>query len=103
MEAIKNHYTEDIIFYQPDSITKGQEAVSEVAQDLLDNAPGCVFGLIGPVIVSHDMVMLSWGFGPLGDVKVKGTDIMLVENRKIKMSYVVIEGQSELAWVSVAW
>jgi hypothetical protein len=36
MEAMKKYDVDDIIFYQPDSITQGYEAVSGVAQDLLD-------------------------------------------------------------------
>jgi hypothetical protein len=91
MEAMKKYDADDIIFYQPHSITRGYEAVSGVAQDLLDKAPDWVFSPIGKVIANHDIVMLSWGFGPPGDVKVKGTDVMLVEISRIKVLCVVIE------------
>ena len=96
MEAIKKYYANDIIFYEPESITQGYEAISGVAQALLDKTPGWVFSPIGKAIANHDMAILSWSFGPPGDVKVKGKDIILVENSKIKVLYVVIEGTSEV-------
>jgi hypothetical protein len=96
MEAMKKYDVDDIIFYQPDSITQGYEAVSGVAQDLLDKAPGRVFSTAGKVIANQDIVTLSWSFSPPGDVGVKGTDVMLVENSKIKALCVVIEDRSEV-------
>lgn len=97
MNAMKKYYAQDIVFHEPEATTLGHESISKVAQDLLDKAPGWVFEPFGTVITNHNLIMLAWGFGPPGDAKVNGKDIMLVENGKIKVLYTVIEGQSEVS------
>jgi hypothetical protein len=96
LEAMKKYYADDIVFYEPQNMYQGHEEISKVAQGILDKNPDWGFQPITPIIANHNLIILAWGFGPPGDFKVKGEDILLLEAGKIKTLYVVIEGQSEV-------
>ena len=94
--AMKKYYADDIVFYEPQAIYRGHEAINRVAKDILDKSPGWEFQPVRPLTANHDLIILGWGFGPPGEVMVKGKDVLLLEGGKIKSLYVVIEGQSEI-------
>lgn len=89
--AIAALYTEDCMFYEADGEVRGQAALSEKVQGLLDGAPGFVFTAIdGPDIV-QDMERLTWALGPSGAQPVaKGMDIALISNGRIRSLYTFV-------------
>jgi hypothetical protein len=95
--AIIATYTPDVLFHEPNSTSKGHDAVQRISGDLLDKSPGWVFKPDGPVFVSQNLGMLKWGFGPDGEeAVVKGCDVAEIEEGKIKVLHVMIEGPSSV-------
>jgi hypothetical protein len=54
----------DVLFQDPEGAVRGRDAVETKVAALLADAPGFVFRLTGPVRVSGDLGVLTWGFGP---------------------------------------
>jgi hypothetical protein len=93
--AISKNYSTDIIFYELERVYRGHAEVNLCVKLLLDKSPGWVFKPDGAVSVNHNLGMLSWQFGPEGlEPVVKGTDIAIVEDGKIKILYVVLGKKS---------
>jgi hypothetical protein len=89
--AIARTYTPDVVFSDPEEVVIGHEALNSKAERLLDEAPGFVFRPIGPILTSHDLGYLAWGFGPDGgDPVVRGLDIALVDGGLIKTLYTLL-------------
>jgi hypothetical protein len=101
LAAIKQTYHADVTFYEPDTVITGHDAVNAKVEELLNERQGWGFVPHGNVTKNHDMVHLAWGFGPVGDdgavdVKVKGADVLIVEDAKVKKFWVVLEGITDV-------
>ncbi|EXJ63700.1 hypothetical protein A1O7_00035 [Cladophialophora yegresii CBS 114405] len=99
--AVKETYHSDVTFYAPDATHTGHDAVNAEAQKLLDERPGWGFVPQGGVTRNHDMLYLAWELGPVGDdglvkVRVKGADVLIVEQGKVKKFWVIIEGVTDV-------
>ncbi len=95
--AIQEIYSEDCTFFEADQRITGRNAINAKVAALLDGAPEFVFRQAGPAQVSHDLGRLPWHFGP-PDARpvVKGTDIALFEDGRIRSLYTFLdELQSE--------
>jgi hypothetical protein len=103
LSTIQKTYHPQVEFFEPDAVLIGHEAINTRVQSLLDERAGWDFIPAGKVMKNHDMVYLAWGFGPRNPepdsgvhVKVKGADVILVENGLIKKFWVVMEGVSDV-------
>ncbi|KIY00117.1 uncharacterized protein Z520_03802 [Fonsecaea multimorphosa CBS 102226] len=103
LAIIRETYTSDVTFYEPDVIATGHDGVDAKAEELLTARAGWEFVPSGNVQRNHNMIWLAWGFGPKDgstgevDVKVKGGDVLIVdlEQGKVKSFWVVIEGVTD--------
>jgi SnoaL-like domain len=94
-EAIARNYTEDVVWSDPDGTTRGQEALNEQAQKLLDRMPGFVFSAAGPVHVSGDLGLLTFNLGmPEQPPAVSGIDVALVREGRIAALYTFLTSES---------
>ncbi len=52
----------------------------------------------GPVRLCHDCVVQTWGFGPEGEVRVRGMGVLVVEGEggRIQRVYVVADGVADV-------
>ncbi len=100
MAAVKATYHSDVVFYEPDLVVTGHEAVDERARILLNQRVGWEFVPDGPVKKNHNMIYLAWGFGPKVDgkvdVKTTGADVLIVKEDKITKFWVVLDGPSDV-------
>ncbi|MGY2736657.1 nuclear transport factor 2 family protein [Sphingomonas sp. UYP23] len=86
--AIAALYAQDCVFYEADSEVRGQAALSEKVQDLLNGAPGFLFTAIDGPDVIQNMERLTWAFGPPdGQIVAKGMDIALISHGRIRSLY----------------
>jgi SnoaL-like domain len=91
--AIARIYAPDATFSDAEGVLRGHEALDEKVQRLLDDAPGFVFRLAGPVREVDDLGKLDWQFGPEGGPPVvTGTDVVLVGDDKITAAYTFVDG-----------
>jgi len=89
--AIARTYAEDVLFYDPEGVVMGHEALDEKVQSLLDGAPGFVFRPAGPLRESHDLGLLGWEFGPEGQAPVvTGLDIGLVRDARLVSVHTIL-------------
>jgi hypothetical protein len=94
-EAIARNYTEDVVWSDPDGTTRGQEALNEQAQKLLDRMPGFVFSAAGPVHVSGDLGLLTFNLGmPEQPPAVSGIDVAPVREGRIAALYTFLTSES---------
>jgi hypothetical protein len=90
--AVQDTYAEEIVWYEPDRLVKGLEALDARAAVLQGEAPGFKFGANGIMSVSQNVGVLRWNYGP--DEKpdlVQGTDIIVVEDGKIKALWTTLD------------
>jgi len=101
LSAIKETYHPDVTFNEPDAVITGHDGINSKVEELLGERQGWAFVPSGNILKNHDMVYLAWGFGPAKedgkvDVKVKGADVLIVEDGKVKKFWVVLEGPSDV-------
>ena len=90
--VIERLYDPAVVFSDPEETVTGVDALDAKAQGLLDQAPGFVFALDGPVLVSADLGHASWRFGPKdGKPVVRGIDMALVKDGRIVRLYTVLQ------------
>ncbi|KAL3421895.1 NTF2-like domain protein [Phlyctema vagabunda] len=83
--AIENTYAEDIIWYEPERLNQGQDTLDRRAAELLEESPGFRFQPDGEMVVTQNLGVLHWKFGPVSDPGLlKGVDVILVVGGKIK-------------------
>lgn len=90
--AIAKIYAEDIVWFEPDVISRGHEAINKKAGELLGQAPQeSRFHADGGMNVCQNMGSMKWKFGPssIPDM-VCGEDTIVVEDGKIKIMWTVI-------------
>lgn len=84
-------YHNDVVWYEPDRVVQGLKDLDARAGEILDGAPGFSFITDGQAIVTQNIGVLSWKFGPSTDPElVKGTDVILVEGGKIKALWTAV-------------
>jgi SnoaL-like domain len=89
--TIGETYHKDVLWHEPDRLVHGWEAMSKRAGEILAEAPGFQFITDGEPIVTQNLGILSWKFGPDADPElVKGTDVILVEDGKIKVLWTAV-------------
>ena len=94
-KVIREIYTEDVSFADPDEIVVGWDGLDRKAQGLLDDAPGFVFSPAGEVRVVQNLTLLAWHFGPEGAPPVvSGTDISIVEDGRIRRVYTMLDARA---------
>ncbi|KUM99510.1 hypothetical protein AQI95_39020 [Streptomyces yokosukanensis] len=64
--AIAEIYAEDVLWHEPDRVSRGREALARRAAELREETPGWVFQPDGPVSVVDDLGHLGFRFGPAG-------------------------------------
>ena len=91
LKAIADNNTEDVIWTDPDGTTRGHEAVSERAHNLLDGVPDFVFTAAGRIHVSRDLGHLAFNLGvPEQPPAVSGYDVALVRDGRIAVLYTLL-------------
>jgi ketosteroid isomerase-like protein len=94
LKAIADNYTEDVIWTDPDETTRGQEAMNERAQKLLDGMPDFVFTAAGPIHVSRDLGHLAFNLGvPEQPPAVSGYDVALVRDGRIAVLHTLVSAK----------
>jgi hypothetical protein len=89
--AIAKIHQADVVWYEPDRVLSGNEAIDIRAGEILAEAPGCQFSVDGEAVVTQNLGVLNWNFGPPADPDmVKGTDIIVVEGGKIKVLWTAV-------------
>ena len=82
--AIKRTYTDDVVFTDPEGDFVGWQALSDRAQELLNNASaGDVFEEDGPTYVGADAAALAWRFGPPGKPVARGVDFLTIRDDRV--------------------
>ena len=90
--AISELYTEDCTFFEAEEQIVGRDAINEKVEQLLQDSPGFVFGLVGTPQVTHDHGRLQWQFGPNGAAPVvTGMDIAVFERGSIRTLYTFLD------------
>jgi hypothetical protein len=90
--AIRETYAEDVTFADPEEVIVGWDEIDRKVQRLLDEAPGFVFTPVGEVRTVQNLTLLSWQLGPAGEPPVvRGTDISIVEDGRIKHLYTMLD------------
>lgn len=94
-KAIAANYTDDVTWTDPDGTTRGQQALNEQAQKLLDGSPDFVFSAGGPVHVSRDLGLLAFNLGvPQQPPAVSGIDVALVRDGRIARLYTMLTAKT---------
>jgi SnoaL-like domain len=82
--AIREVYTEDVVFTDPDETVVGWDALDRKAAGLLGGVPDTfVFAAVGPHYVAGDFGALAWSFGPEGAPVARGVDAITVRDGRI--------------------
>lgn len=92
IEMSKETYHSDIVIYVRDKVTTGLEAMEETIDRFLASVGGAFeMRVIEPVAEAHDLVVLNWEMVKEGRVVLKGADINLIEDAKIKKCWVIFK------------
>ena len=88
--AVREIFTDDAVFYEPDNAYEGIDAIERHAEALLEQKPGWVF-TPRAFLEGKNIGLLTWGRGPAGEAFVHtGRDIALLEKGRIRRLYVLI-------------
>ena len=103
-KAMHKTFRPNITFYEPKGTVKGYDEVSARVDELLAMGDGTwVFEAAGLVQRTANMFVVAWKLGPPEgpdrkvEGKVTGLDVNLVEDGKIAVCYVTIDGASDLS------
>jgi hypothetical protein len=89
--AIATTYVEDIIWHEPDRVNIGYDAMNQRAEEILTEAPGFGFQMDSEMVVSQNVGVLNWKFGPKGTPDlIKGIDVIVVEGGKVKALWTAV-------------
>ena len=93
--AIRNLFSEDAVFFEPDRRVAGREAISDAAAAFQANFPtNFEFAAAAPPDRNHDVGRLAWRFGPAGASPViTGIDIAQFKDGRIHSLYVFIDSK----------
>jgi hypothetical protein len=94
--AIGRTYTEDVTFIDPDGEFVGWQALSDRAQELLDQASaGDVFEEDGSTNVGTDSAALAWRFWPPGKPVARGVDFLTIQDGRVSTVQTLIAPPSD--------
>jgi hypothetical protein len=94
--AIARTYAPDVVWYEPDRVVHGREALAERAAELRAETPDFVFVPGGPVSVNHGLGHLAFRYGPAGQpAAVTGMDIARCEDGVIVELWTFVDGVSQ--------
>jgi FMN-dependent NADH-azoreductase len=96
LEAIRELYADDALFYESDRSVQGHEAIARLVSGLIDPMPAdFIFSAIRPGAGHHNLGRLQWRLGrPDGPAEVTGTDVAHIQNGRIQTLHVFLD-QSE--------
>ena len=81
---IEQIYTEDVVFTDPESESKGWDALEAKARELLAEVPPeFVFTEDGRRYAGPRTGALGWAFGPEGEPVARGVDVITVRDGRI--------------------
>lgn len=91
--AIQELYAADAVLYEPDAVVRGQAAIGAAVDKLLAQLPpDFVFEAAGPALGHHGAGCMPWrGEGADGTLKLRGVDMVLLENGRIASLFVLID------------
>jgi hypothetical protein len=91
--ALAELYVAQPVMYEPTRIVEGQEAISQVAGELLTQfGPTFVFTPIAQAVGHHRLGCLRWEAGPKGEpVAVTGTDVAEIVDGRIARLWVMLD------------
>jgi hypothetical protein len=84
--AIKAHYRDDIVFYDPDSVFTGHAELEAFSDSLQQRFPGQHFEMVGEPSTVGNALRAYWRFGP-----VNGMDLALIVGDKVGTLYAFVE------------
>lgn len=94
--AIGKIYADDIKLVDPFFAFNGIEKMNGFINDLQVKYPGYIFSTAGNYISHHNIIKFDWNFGPENDPKkITGTDVMVLENARIKTLYIFINNMEK--------
>ena len=95
--VIDEIFTEDCAFFDAEGRATGRDAVDAKAEGILGDAPPeFAFAMAGPAEVIHDLGRVRWEFGPPGGPPaVRGTDVAVFAEGRIRRLYTFIEPTSD--------
>jgi FMN-dependent NADH-azoreductase len=93
LEAISELYEEDAVLHEPDRSATGYAAIAKMVSEAVDMLPvGARFRSAGPAVGNRYLGRGKWRAGlPDGPAAVTGTDVVRVENGRIKALHVFID------------
>jgi hypothetical protein len=93
IRAIEELYVADPTLYEPVETVRGRQAISDTIGRLLTSLPpDFVFTVAGPAVGHHDMCCVQWRGGSPGSLAmISGSDVVQLEDGKIKSIYVFID------------
>ncbi len=90
--VIKELFSEDVTFADPEADRVGHDAIDRAVAGLHSSLPAFVFTLTGPAQTLTNAGRQHWGFGPPGEApKVTGTDFVIVKDEKIVALYTFLD------------
>ncbi|MGD0678802.1 MAG: nuclear transport factor 2 family protein [Polyangiaceae bacterium] len=93
LAALGELYSNDAIFYDPEALVTGRQAISKAVDSLLAHfPPDFVFTAAGPAVGHNGAARFFWRLGPpSGPAAVTGTDVAFIEHGRIKRLYVFVD------------
>lgn len=93
LEAIRELYADDAVFYETNRSVEGHEPIARVVTELIHALPTDVrFSTIRPGLGHHDLGRLQWSAGPPGGpAVVAGTDVARIQKGRIQTIHVFLD------------
>jgi hypothetical protein len=91
--AIAQLYARDAVFYEPDAVSTGHDAIDEAVDTLHARLPASFsFAVSAPAVGHHGIARLRWTSGPAGGpAAVTGTDVAFIADGRIQALYVLLD------------
>ena len=84
-EAIAELWTEDCVFIDHNGKSHGRDELDRAVAALHQRFPHYVFSELRPADLLHESGRLAWSYGPPGQVRIRGEDVVLVRNGRISL------------------
>jgi len=92
--AIERTYTEDVTFIDPEREVVGRQALSDRAQQLLDDAPADFSLEEDPSVPGPDTSALAWRLGAPGSPVARGIDILTIRDGRVSVLRTLIAAET---------
>ena len=83
--------TADCVFSDPHGHGVGRDAIDRAVTVLQEKFPGYVFTQLGPAEALHDAGRLAWSFGPPGEPRITGLDVIVSRDCRIAALYTFLD------------